>query len=111
MDRPAGAGPDPLFELGDVAAESDYNPDQVARLVERYFGPETTPALVARVRLYLTVSNYTWTLWFTVHNGLLSNPDVDFDYWAEATDKLEQAVRDLEAPELSSLLKLAARAG
>jgi thiamine kinase-like enzyme len=111
VDYQLSGNHDPLFELGDIAAESDYNPDQVARLVESYFGPETTPALVARVRLYLTVSNYTWTLWFSVHNGLLSNPDVDFDYWAEATDKWEQAVRDLESPELSSLLKLAARAG
>ncbi|HEY7196632.1 MAG TPA: phosphotransferase [Gaiellaceae bacterium] len=110
VDYQLSGNHDPLFELGDIGAESDYDPDQVARLVEGYFGAETTPSLVARARLYLTVSNYTWTLWFSVHNGLLSNPDVDFDYWAEANDKWGQAVRDLESPELSPLLELAIQA-
>lgn len=95
---------DPAFELGDVAAESDFEPDRADALAAAYFGSEAKPALLARVRLYLLMSNFTWTLWFSVHDGLLAHPDADFDYWAEAGDKWAQAVRDLDAPELGRLL-------
>jgi thiamine kinase-like enzyme len=101
---------DRCFELGDLAAEGDFTPDDVERLCESYFG-ERLPDRVARSRLYLIMSNLTWTLWFSVHEGLIEqNPDVEFDYWAEALDKWGQAVRDLESPELGSLLEQARRA-
>jgi len=99
---------DPAFELGDIAAEADYTPDQCAALAAAYFGTDRTPALVARVRLYLLASNITWTLWFAVHHGLLhaaSGAD-GFDYTAEAEDKWAQAVRDMDSPDLPGLLDL-----
>jgi thiamine kinase-like enzyme len=99
---------DCCFELGDVAAESDYTPDDVELLCESYFG-ERLPLQVARTRLYLIVSNVTWTLWFSVHKGMLEpNPDVDFDYWEEALDKWGQAVRDMEGEDFGHLLERAA---
>jgi thiamine kinase-like enzyme len=99
---------DRCFDLGDIAAESDFTPDDVETLCEGYFG-ERLPVQVARSRLYLIVSNFTWTLWFSVHNGMLEpNPDVDFDYWEEALDKWGQAVRDLEGDDLGLLLDRAA---
>jgi thiamine kinase-like enzyme len=98
---------DRCFDLGDVAAESDFTPDDVEVLCESYFG-ERLPVQAARTRLYLIVSNFTWTLWFSVHNGMLeANPDVDFDYWEEALDKWGQAVRDLEADDFGLLLERA----
>ncbi len=101
---------DRCFELGDVAAESDFTPDDVEFLCEAYFG-ERLAAQVARTRLYLIMANVTWTLWFSVHSGMLEpNPDVDFDYWDEALDKWGQAVRDLTADSFGGLLDAARRA-
>lgn len=100
---------DPAFELGDVAAESDFEPERAEALAAAYFGDEATPALLARVRLNLLMSNFTWTLWFSVHHGLINHPDADFDYWAEAADKWGQAVRDLDGPELGGLLERVTR--
>jgi thiamine kinase-like enzyme len=95
---------DRCFELGDVAAESDFTPDDVELLCESYFGGRL-PGQVARTRLYLIMSNFTWTLWFSVHKGLIDpHPDVDFDYWEEALDKWSQAVRDLEAEDFGRVL-------
>lgn len=95
---------DRCFELGDLAAESDFTPDDVERLCEGYFGERLT-GQVARTRLYLIMSNFTWTLWFSVHSGLVEpNPDVRFDYWEEALDKWSQAVRDLDSPAFGGLL-------
>jgi len=102
---------DRCFELGDLAAESDFTPDEVELLCEGYFG-ERRVAEIARTRLYLIMSNFTWTLWFSVHSGMLEpNPDVDFDYWEEALDKWGQAMRDLESPDFGALLGQAKRTG
>lgn len=97
---------DPAFELGDIAAEADYTPDLTEALTAAYFGDAMTGALLARVRLYLIVSNITWTLWFSVHQGLLADhaADAEFDYGAEAADKWAQAVRDLDSGELGRLI-------
>lgn len=104
---------DPAFELGDIAAEGDFEPDRVEALTAAYFGDEMSAALLARVRLYLLVSNVTWTLWFAIHHGLLSHraADASFDYDAEAADKWGQAQRDLTDPDLGRLIDLAAHRG
>jgi thiamine kinase-like enzyme len=101
---------DPAFELGDIAAEADFGPHLVEALTAAYFGAEMTGALLARVRLYLLVSNFTWTLWFAIHHGLLADRAADavFDYDAEAADKWGQALRDLSDPDLGRLIDLAA---
>ncbi len=104
---------DPAFELGDIAAEGDYEPVRVQALASAYFGAEMSDALLARVRLYLLVSNVTWTLWFAIHHGLLAHraADAAFDYDAEAADKWGQALRDLTDPELGRLIDRTAHRG
>jgi thiamine kinase-like enzyme len=109
VDYQLSGNNDPAFELGDIAAEADYDPDLVGRLATAYFDSELDPTLLARIRLYLTASNVTWTLWFTVHHGLLSNETPSFDYEQEAADKWGQATRDLDAADLGRLLEAAAR--
>lgn len=107
IDYQLSGNNDPTFELGDIAAEADFDPDRVARLAAAYFGAALTPALIARVRLQLVASNLTWALWFTVHSGLLSTADGGFDYAGEAAEKWGQAVRDLTAGDLGRLLDAA----
>jgi hypothetical protein len=85
------------------------DPDGVGRLATAYFGSACTAALLARVRLYLVASNVTWTLWFTVHSGLLRRDD--FDYAGAAADKWDRAVRDLTSPGLGRLLDAVAGRG
>jgi len=96
------------FELGDLAAENDYDPDRVERLVEAYYG-ERRPGRVAETRLFLAMSNATWCLWMCIYLALVENPATagEFDYWGEADDKWQQAVRDLEGPEFGALLDVA----
>ena len=108
VDYQLSGNNDPAFELGDIAAEADFDPDRTAALTAAYFGAETDPRLVARVRLNLVLSNVTWSLWFSVHHGLLRKPGSTFDYRAEAADKWSQALRDLGDPELGKLIDGAA---
>ncbi|GIH91122.1 phosphotransferase [Planobispora siamensis] len=105
VDYQLSGNNDPAFELGDIAAEADYHPDLTCQLARAYFG-EDSPRLTARVRLNLIMSNLTWTLWFSVHHGLLREQAAaaDFDYDAEAADKFAQAVRDLDDPGFGRLI-------
>ncbi|GAA1013360.1 hypothetical protein Aple_053890 [Acrocarpospora pleiomorpha] len=100
VDYQLSGNNDPCFELGDLAAEADFDPDDVERLTLAYFD-DAAPA--ARVRLNLIMSNLTWTLWFVVHHGLTPQHR-DFDYNAEAADKFAQAVRDLKDPGFGRLI-------
>jgi thiamine kinase-like enzyme len=109
VDYQLSGNNDPSFELGDIAAEADFDPERTEALAAAYFGDACTPALVAKVRLNLVLSNVTWTLWFSVHHGLLRKPRSSFDYWTEANDKWRQAQRDLDDPRLGTLLDLASR--
>ncbi|WP_081903864.1 choline/ethanolamine kinase family protein [Microbispora rosea] len=102
VDYQLSGNNDPCFELGDIAAESDFDPDQVVRLTRAYFGDDEH---VPRVRLNLIMSNLTWTLWFVIHEGLVRDGALPgFDYSAEAADKFAQAVRDLGNPSFGRLL-------
>jgi thiamine kinase-like enzyme len=104
VDYQLAGNNDPSFELGDIAAEAQLDPDRTEALASAYFGDEFMPALAARVRLNQLLSDITWTLWFTVHHALLRNPTSSFDYWGEANDKWARAVRGMDAPEFSRLL-------
>jgi thiamine kinase-like enzyme len=109
IDYQLSGANDPTFDLGDLAAEADYHPDLVRRLVSAYFGAERSPTLDARVQLYLIASNLAWALWFTVHHGLLRRTsEATFDYCGEAADKWGQAQRDLDGPDFGRLLDTAA---
>jgi thiamine kinase-like enzyme len=109
VDYQLSGNNDPCFELGDIAAEADFDPDRSGALAAAYFGDESTAALAARVRLNLVLSNVTWTLWFSVHHGLLRKPQSSFDYWTEASVKWQKAQRDLDDPSLGRLLDLASQ--
>jgi thiamine kinase-like enzyme len=106
IDYQLSGNNDPAFELGDIAAEAGYDPDQVDRLTGAYLGGSlrsNAGEVAARVRLNLIMSNITWTLWFAVHHGLLE-PSADFDYDAEAAVKFARAARDVDDPGFGRLI-------
>ncbi len=106
VDYQLSGNNDPAFELGDIAAESEYDPDQVDRLARAYLGGPSS-AFTARVRLYAVVADLTWTLWFAVHHGLLTPPAVDFDYRSAVGVRYARALRGLDDPDFGRLLDAA----
>ncbi|MFB9906420.1 phosphotransferase [Allokutzneria oryzae] len=100
---------DPGFELGNIAAESQLAPELTELLAREYFGAEHSRGLLARVRLFSVMSDFTWTLWFCIHHGLLAKPGSGFDYWGEAASKWGRARAALTGAELGPLLDLARR--
>lgn len=100
---------DPCFDLGDVAVEGRYTPDQVEILCETYFR-NRRPVQVARTRLFSIAAQFTWTLLFAAADQVYDpKPDPDFDYYAESLARWAVTLPQLESPELGALLDQAQR--
>jgi thiamine kinase-like enzyme len=98
---------DPMFDVGDLAMEGDYDPDQVAVLCQAYFGAHD-PVQYARARLFGIAAQYTWSLLFVGMDKLLSDsPAEAFDYWQEAVSRWHWTRAKLEDPSLESLIAAA----
>ena len=95
---------DPMFDVGDVAMEGDYDPDQLARVCEAYWGRHDA-VQYARARLFAISAQYTWSLLFVGMDRLLSDsPDGSFDYWKEAVDRWNWTRAKLEHPDLNDVI-------
>ena len=75
---------DPMFDVGDLAMEGDYDPDQIRAACTAYFGSHD-PVQYARASLFGIAAQYTWSLLFVGMDALLTDsPAEGFDYWQEA---------------------------
>jgi thiamine kinase-like enzyme len=96
---------DPTFELGNTAQELGYDDAQVEELCAAYFG-EATPALLARMRLQMIMSDVGWTLWAAIQ-ARISTIDYDFTGWAE--ERWARATVALDGPDFESWIETVAR--
>jgi thiamine kinase-like enzyme len=101
---------DPMFDVGDLAMEGDYDPDQVAAACEAYFGAHD-PVQFARACLFGIAAQYTWSLLFVGMGALLPQaPAEGFDYWQEASSRWDWTRAKLEDPALGSVIAAAGSA-
>ena len=78
---------DPTFELGNTAQELGFDSARQEELCAAYFG-EATPALLARMRLQMIMSDVGWTLWAAIQAAISS---IDYDFWAWAEERWGRA--------------------
>ena len=91
---------DPAFELGNTCQELGYDDAQVAELCAGYFG-EASPALLARMRLQMIMSDVGWTLWAAIQ-ARISSIEYDFNGWAE--ERWARASAMLDGPDFGTWL-------
>jgi thiamine kinase-like enzyme len=91
---------DPTFELGNTCQELEYDDAQATELCAAYFG-EATPALLARMRLQMIMSDVGWTLWAAIQ-ARISTIDYDFTGWAE--ERWARAEAALDGPDFEAWL-------
>jgi thiamine kinase-like enzyme len=100
---------DPTFELGNTAQELEFDEARVGQLCAAYFGPERFaregPALLARMRLQMIMSDVGWTLWAAIQ-AVISTIDYDFMGWAN--DRWTRASAMLDGPDFERWLRDAA---
>ncbi|UQX89606.1 phosphotransferase [Jatrophihabitans telluris] len=91
---------DPCFELGNLASESTLSDGQLELLVTHYYGRPLASKL-ARARLWALMSQYGWTLWASIQDGIST---LDFDFWSWGMEKYERAVSTFDSPDFARLL-------
>jgi thiamine kinase-like enzyme len=100
---------DPTFELGNTAQELQFDGSRVRELCAAYFGPEQFaregPALLARMRLQMIMSDVGWTLWAAIQ-ARISPIDYDFTGWAN--DRWARATAMLDGHDFEGWLRVAA---
>ena len=98
---------DPMFDVGDLAMEGDYDPDQIRVACQAYFGGHD-PVQYARASLFGVAAQYTWSLLFVGMDALLPDaPAEGFDYWQEASSRWDWTRAKLADPSLEHLIKAA----
>jgi thiamine kinase-like enzyme len=100
---------DPMFDVGDLAMEGDYDPDQIRVACQAYFGAHD-PVQYARASLFGVAAQYTWSLLFVGMDALLPDaPAEGFDYWQEASSRWDWTRAKLADPVLEDLIAAASR--
>jgi thiamine kinase-like enzyme len=95
---------DPTFELGNTAQELGFDPSRQEELCAAYFG-EATPALLARMRLQMIMSDVGWTLWAAIQAAISS---IDYDFWGWAEERWGRAALGFDREDFPQWLEIAA---
>jgi len=91
---------DPCFELGNTCQELQYNEAQQAEVCAAYFGA-ASDALLARMKLYMIMSDVGWGLWAAIQARISR---IDFDFWGWATERWTRAVRMMDSADFERWL-------
>jgi thiamine kinase-like enzyme len=96
---------DPTFELGNTAQELGFDAARQEELCAAYFGPERFaregPALLARMRLQMIMSDVGWTLWAAIQAAISS---IDYDFWGWAEERWGRASTAFDGPDFEDVL-------
>ncbi len=92
---------DPAFELGNTCQELGFDDDRIRELCAAYFG-EASPALLARMRLQMIMSDVGWTLWAAIQARIST---IDYDFWGWAEERWARAAAALDGPDLEGWLE------
>jgi thiamine kinase-like enzyme len=91
---------DPTFELGNTAQELGFDAARQEELCAAYFG-EATPALLARMRLQMIMSDVGWTLWAAIQAAI---SPIDYDFWGWAEERWGRASIAFDRDDFDDLL-------
>jgi thiamine kinase-like enzyme len=92
---------DPTFELGNTCQEMQFNDAQIREVCAAYFG-EATPAMIARMKLNMIMSDVGWGLWAAIQASIST---IDFDFWGWALERWGRAVEKMDSTEFDAWLK------
>ncbi|HEY5729013.1 MAG TPA: choline/ethanolamine kinase family protein [Anaerolineales bacterium] len=96
---------DPTFELGNTCQEMQFSDSQIAEVCTAYFGEEI-PAMIARMKLNMIMSDVGWGLWAAIQANIST---IDFDFWGWAIERWGRAVEKMDSDEFEGWMKEVAK--
>jgi thiamine kinase-like enzyme len=98
---------DRYFDLGNLAVNNGFGPDDERALLEAYWGEPATERRLAALGLMRLVSDLREAMWGAVQQG---RSTLDFDYAAYANEHFERLERAAADPRVEEWLAVAAAA-
>jgi thiamine kinase-like enzyme len=92
---------DPTFELGNTCQEMQFNDEQIKEVCAAYFG-EATPALIARMKLNMIMSDVGWGLWAAIQANIST---IEFDFWGWAIERWGRAMEKMDSADFAVWMK------
>lgn len=92
---------DPTFELGNTCQEMQFNEEQIREVCAAYFG-EATPAMIARMKLNMIMSDVGWGLWAAIQENISK---IEFDFWGWAIERWGRAVEKMDSSKFEDWLR------
>jgi thiamine kinase-like enzyme len=92
---------DPTFELGNTCQEMQFNDEQIREVCAVYFG-SASPAMIARMKLNMIMSDVGWGLWAAIQVNIST---IDFDFWGWAMERWGRAEEKMDSAEFETWLK------
>ena len=89
---------DPMWDLGDLSVEGQFNEDQDMELLTAYFGSPPRPQDHARMVIYKAMCDLLWTLWGLIQ---LANGNPADDFRAYADGRFSRCRALMRSPEFS----------
>ena len=78
---------DPMWDLGDLSVEAEFDAEQDRAMMNAYFDGEPPAFDFGRMVLYKAMCDLLWTLWGVVQHA---NDNPAEDFWAYAVNRLER---------------------
>ncbi len=92
---------DPTFELGNTCQEMQFNDEQIMEVCAAYFG-DVSPAMIARMKLNMIMSDVGWGLWAAIQEKIST---IEFDFWGWALERWGRAQEKMDSPDFDAWLK------
>jgi thiamine kinase-like enzyme len=78
---------DPMWDLGDLSVEGDFDAEQDHALLQAYFDGDPPPDQHGRMIAYKALCDLLWTLWGVIQHVNGNSAD---DFWAYAVGRFER---------------------
>jgi thiamine kinase-like enzyme len=97
---------DPMWDLGDLSVEGNFDAAMDRRLLEAYFGAQPSAFDGGRMVIYKAMCDLLWTLWGLIQHANKNPAD---DFWAYSINRFERCKRLMRSAEFGHHLAAVAR--
>ena len=89
---------DPMWDLGDLSVEAEFDEDQDAQLLQAYFGHSPSEAELGRMVIYKAMCDLLWALWGLIQHA--NGADAE-DFSAYALNRFERCRTLMNRPDFA----------